>query len=90
MTAIDFASSPIPEDDDEMIPTMTQHHEAMRAEINAEIEELREEIRALRLDVQDLMDAWRAANGVVRFVKWVSSLVVAVGVLWVAAKELGK
>lgn len=50
--------------------------------LNREMHSLRREVRELSGNVQDLVEAWRTAHGVVRFVKWMGSLAVAVAALW--------
>jgi len=58
-----------------------------------EFDSLRKEVIELRKDVRDLVDAWKTAQGIVRFVrilgnfaKWVSGVVAAVVALWVLIK----
>jgi hypothetical protein len=56
-------------------------------EIDAnEIRELRREVEEMRKDVRDLIDAWRTARGVVRFVKYVAGFATALTSLWALVK----
>lgn len=54
-----------------------ENHDDVRAEVAA----LREEMQELKSSVKDLVDAWRTASGVVRFVKWLASVATAFGVI---------
>ena len=44
------------------------------------------ELKAVRKELKDLLDAWNTATGVVRFVKWLSTLVAAIAVITAAFK----
>lgn len=59
------------------------------------IAELRSEVAQLRIDVErqtaateQLVKAWEAAETLVSFVKWASSLVTALAILWAVFKHL--
>lgn len=54
--------------------------------LKKDIEDLREEIKTLNAEVKDLVDAWKAANGVVMFVKWLSGGAVALSSLYFLLK----
>lgn len=58
------------------------------AVLRAELENVRHEVQALRTDIQDLLEAWRAASGVVKIIKWVASIAVAIGVLTASLKGI--
>lgn len=47
-----------------------------------ELHELREEVAALRQDVQGLVEAWRTATGVVRAVKWLGKVAGSLGAIY--------
>lgn len=47
-----------------------------------ELDQLREEVRALRTSVEGLVDAWRTVKGVVVFVKWAAGVIAAFGIIW--------
>ena len=51
-----------------------------------DLEQLATKIETLETSVSDLVAAWQTANGVVSFVKWLSGLVAAIGVLFVWIK----
>lgn len=61
-------------------------HEVEIALLKNELDNLTKEVHALSKEVSGLVDAWKTASGVVAFVKWMSGLTVAVGVLWTAFK----
>lgn len=48
----------------------------------AEFARLEQKVDELTESTKALVEAWRTANGVVKFVKWVSTFVAAVGVIW--------
>ena len=54
----------------------------------AELAAVRSELNALRTDVKDLVVAWKAASGLVKFVKWLSTLVAALAVIYATLKGL--
>lgn len=54
--------------------------------IRLEIAELRQDVVDLTSSVQGLVDAWGTANNLVRFIKWLSAFVAAVGVIIGAVK----
>jgi len=62
--------------------------ETDHAEMKRELAEVRADIQALRADVQDLVSAWKTATGVVRFVKWISTLMAALAVIYATIKGL--
>jgi hypothetical protein len=50
--------------------------------LRQEVRELRNITEANAKATADLVEAWRTARGVVRFVKWMGSLATAVAALW--------
>jgi hypothetical protein len=62
--------------------------ETDHAEMKRELAEVRADIQALRTDVQDLVSAWKTATGVVKFVKWLSTLMAAMAVIYATLKGL--
>ncbi len=61
-------------------------HEVEIALLRNELDGLTKEVHALSKEVSGLVDAWKTASGVVAFVKWLSGVVVAVGIIWTALK----
>lgn len=61
-------------------------HEVEIALLQKELVDLKDEVHSLSKEVSGLVDAWKTASGVVAFIKWLSSAVVAVGVIWAALK----
>lgn len=51
------------------------------AEIRRDISELQTEISELRADIKGLVEAWNTAKGMTSFVKWLSGLIIAFGVV---------
>lgn len=54
--------------------------------IRADLEAMQEDLKAVRKELKDLLAAWNTATGVVRFVKWLSTLVAAIAVITAAFK----
>ena len=52
--------------------------------IRADLEALQSELKAVRKELKGLLDAWNTATGVVRFVKWLSTLVTAGAIIFAA------
>lgn len=52
--------------------------------LQKEMADLRKEVQELNKEVAGLVEAWRTASGVVAFIKWLSGLTIAVGILWTA------
>jgi hypothetical protein len=55
-------------------------------QLQREVEGLRHEVEELRKDVRDLVEAWRTARGVVRFVKVLGGVATAMTALWALVK----
>lgn len=58
----------------------------MSVELEAKVERLSEDVKALRSEVHDLVEAWNTARGVVKFVKWLGSVAIAVTSIWALVK----
>ena len=54
----------------------------MNDQHSADIAALREEVRELSEQIHGLVEAWNTARGVVKFVKWLSSMAIAVTSIW--------
>jgi len=50
--------------------------------IRADLEGVQEELKAVRKELKDLLEAWNTATGMVRFVKWLSTLMAALAVVY--------
>lgn len=55
----------------------------------SEMQELRREVAELRSDIASLLEAWNTARGLVKFVKWLSSMAVAITSIWALFKLSG-
>jgi hypothetical protein len=47
---------------------------------------LRQDMDVMKEDVKSLVEAWKAANNVLSFIKWLSGLGVAVAAFWAIIK----
>ena len=56
--------------------------------VRADLEAMQTELKAVRKDIKDLLDAWNTATGVVKFVKWLSTLTAAMAVIYATLKGL--
>lgn len=56
--------------------------------VRADLEAMQTELKAVRKDIKDLLDAWNTATGVVKFVKWLSTLMTAMAVIYATLKGL--
>lgn len=54
--------------------------------LETKVENLTKEVHTLTKEVAGLVDAWKTASGVVAFIKWLSGIIVAAGVIWTALK----
>lgn len=61
-------------------------HDVQIAILQKEIVDLTEKVEDLSAAVSGLVDAWKTASGVVGFIKWLSGLIVAAGIIWTALK----
>jgi hypothetical protein len=58
------------------------------AVLQLEVAKLSADVIALTKATSALVDAWNAAGKVVTFIKWASTLVTALGILWLFAKNV--
>ncbi len=49
---------------------------------------MQEDLKAVRKELKDLLEAWNTATGMVRFVKWLSTFATALAVLYATIKGL--
>lgn len=61
-------------------------HEVQIALLETKVENLTKEVHTLTKEVAGLVDAWKTASGVVAFIKWLSGVIVAAGIIWTAFK----
>lgn len=55
--------------------------------LQMEVDGLRKEVAEQTAATKELVEAWKAAGKMVAFVKWTSTLVTALGILWVFVKH---
>ena len=64
-----------------MPPVFPTPAEMELADVRREVADLRMDISELRCEIAGLVEAWRTANGVVKFVKWLAGLAAAFAVI---------
>lgn len=65
-------------------------HSFGRREYDARLVELERKIDKLASDVEDLVNAWRAASWLVGAVKWLGSVAAAITAIYLLIKGFGK
>lgn len=61
-------------------------HDVQIAILQKDIVDLTDKVDRLSNEMAGLVDAWKTASGVVGFIKWLSGLIVAAGIIWTAFK----
>ena len=56
--------------------------------LQLEVEGLKDDVAELRSDIKELVELWRAAGKAVVVVKWLASIVTALGICWAVIKHL--
>lgn len=69
---------------DARVARLEQDFSGLKAENDRQTADLKE----IKEGVAGLVDAWQTAAGVVKFVRWLSGLAIAIGAIWAAAKGL--
>lgn len=62
------------------------HPDVEIALLQKELIDLTEKVDTLSKDVAGLLEMWKTANGVVGFIKWLSGVIVAIGIIWAALR----
>lgn len=52
-----------------------------------DMEEMKLSVAELKTSIADLLEGWRTATGLVKFIKWAATIVTSIGILYVAAKD---
>ena len=67
---------------------MSDNHntDVQLALLEADVSQMKDDIKALRQEVKDLLDAWKTATNVLAFVKWLAGIGTAAAFLWAALK----
>lgn len=63
-----------------------QSVETQIALLQADVSALTQAVEKQSTDIEGLVQAWKTANGVVSFMKWLASIVVAGGIIWTTVK----
>lgn len=54
--------------------------------LRADMDSVKDDVKALRQEVKDLLDAWKTATNVLAFIKWLAGIGTAAAFLWAALK----
>ncbi len=54
--------------------------------LEADVSQMKDDVKALRQEVKDLLDAWKTATNVLAFVKWLAGIGTAAAFLWTVLK----
>lgn len=66
---------------------MVDHNtETEIALLRQDMDAMKDDLKAARAEVKELLDAWRTATGMLVFIKWLSTLGVAVAAFWALLK----
>jgi hypothetical protein len=66
---------------------MVEHNpETELALLRQDMDSMKDDLAAARAEVKELLDAWRTATGMLVFIKWLSTLGVAVAAFWALLK----
>ena len=59
--------------------------------LESDLSQMKDDVKALRKEIQDLLDAWKTATNVLAFIKWLAGIGAAVAFLWAGLKiKLGQ
>lgn len=61
-------------------------HEVQQALLQSDVNQMKDDLKELRQEVKDLLDAWKTATNVLAFVKWLAGIGTAVAFLWAVIK----
>ena len=66
---------------------MVEHNpETELALLRQDMDSMKDDLKAARAEVKELLDAWRTATGMLVFIKWLSTLGVAAAAIWAIIK----
>lgn len=54
--------------------------------LRQDMDQMKDDLKAARAEVKELVDAWRTATGMLVFIKWLSTMGVAVAAFWALLK----
>lgn len=54
--------------------------------LRADMDQMKEDLKAARAEVKELVDAWRTATNVLAFIKWLAGIGTAAAFLWAGVK----
>lgn len=58
-----------------------ENHMVTNKELKADIDDLKLKFDTLSNSVEGLVEAWNTAQGITKFVKWVSGIIIAIGAI---------
>ena len=61
-------------------------YDAEIADLKSELSDVKDQLTELNVNVAGLVEAWNTAKGVTAFVRWLSGVAIAIGVLFAALK----
>ena len=61
-------------------------HEVQQALLQSDVNQMKDDLKELRHEVKDLLDAWKTATNVLVFVKWLAGIGAAVAFFWAVIK----
>lgn len=54
--------------------------------LRADLDQMKDDMKGLRQDTKDLLDAWKTATNVLAFIKWLAGIGAAVAFFWAMIK----
>lgn len=54
--------------------------------LRADMDQIKDDVKAMRQENKELLDAWRTATNVLAFIKWLAGIGAAAAFLWAAIK----
>lgn len=72
---------------------MSENHntDVELALLRADLDQMKDDMKHLRQDTKDLLDAWKTATNVLAFIKWLAGIGAATAFLWAIIKaKLGQ
>jgi hypothetical protein len=61
-------------------------NEVQQALLQSDVNQMKDDLKELRQEVKDLLDAWKTATNVLAFIKWLAGIGAAVAFIWALIK----